>query len=378
MLEIENLVTRYTVSEDGTNGAVDAVDDVSFAIDEGEIFGLVGESGCGKSTIAQSVMRILPDNGAVVNGDIRFDGRDLTEIPEAEMRAIRWEEIAIVSQSAMNAFDPVYTVGQQIREAIDVHRNVSREAKDDRIADLFETVGIDPERASEYPHQFSGGMKQRAMIAMALVLEPDLIIADEPTTALDVISQDTILHYLERLQAETGAAVLLITHDMSVVAELCDRTGVMYAGKLAEVGPTESVFLDPRHPYTMGLKNAFPSTADRTTDLVSIPGSPPDLLAVEDGCRFASRCPFAIEDCRAATPPLEATDDPDHATACIRHDEVGPDELRRRAANASTWQESSAARADGSGASTSGVGVESSSDSSGATETEGGSRREKR
>jgi oligopeptide/dipeptide ABC transporter ATP-binding protein len=347
MLEIENLVTRYRVTKEEEKKSIDAVDDVTFSVDEGEIFGLVGESGCGKSTIAQSIMGILPSNGLIADGQIRFQGRDLAGLSEDELRELRWEEIALISQSAMNAFDPVYTVGEQIREAIEVHRDMPRGEMDRRIADLFETVGIDPERAEDYPHQFSGGMKQRAMIAMALVLEPDLIIADEPTTALDVISQDTILHYLEELQEETGAAVLLITHDMSVVAELCDRTGVMYAGKLAETGPTENVFLEPLHPYAMGLKHAFPSTTDRDEELVSIPGSPPELLEITDGCRFASRCPFAVEDCESITPEMESYGDPDHEAACIRIGELGADELRRRAADASTWREDSPASAVG-------------------------------
>lgn len=341
MLEIDHLVTRYSVSNDGRSQSLDAVDDVSFTVDSDEIFGLVGESGCGKSTIANSIMRILPDNGWIPSGSIRFKGQDLADVSEKEMRRIRWEEIALISQSAMNAFDPVYTIGEQIREAISVHRDMPRSEMDARIADLFETVGIDPERASDYPHQFSGGMKQRAMIAMALVLKPDLIIADEPTTALDVISQDTILHYIEELQEETGAAILLITHDMSVVAEMCDRIGVMYAGKLAEIGPTDAVFQHPLHPYTMGLKHAFPSTTARDEELISIPGSPPDLIDIDAGCRFASRCPFAVDDCHSITPSMESHDDPDHAAACIRIEELGADKLRRDAAEPATWRDQS-------------------------------------
>ncbi len=349
MLEIENLVTRYQVTENGEQRHIDAVDDVTFSVGEGEIFGLVGESGCGKSTIAQSVMGILPRNGSIAGGSIRFDGQDLATLSEEEMRKLRWEDIALISQSAMNAFDPVYTVGEQIREAIEVHRDMPREEMDARIADLFETVGINPERAKDYPHQFSGGMKQRAMIAMALVLEPDLIVADEPTTALDVISQDTILHYLEELQRETGASILLITHDMSVVAELCDTTGVMYAGKMAEIGPTEKVFIEPLHPYTMGLKHAFPSTTDRDADLVSIPGSPPELLGITDSCRFASRCPFATEDCRTVSPEMESYGNPEHTAACIRISELGADELRGEASDATTWRNEQPASAGGSG-----------------------------
>lgn len=337
MLEVDHLVTRYSLDSDTGNDYIDAVDDISFEIREQEIFGLVGESGCGKSTVAQSVMGILPDNGSVVDGSIEFKGQDLTSISHAEFRTLRWEEIALISQSAMNAFDPVYTVGQQIREAIQVHREMSRAEMDTRIADLFETVGIDPARMEDYPHQFSGGMKQRAMIAMALVLEPDLIIADEPTTALDVISQDTILHYLETLQDKTGASVLLITHDMSVVAELCDRIGVMYAGRLAEVGTAEDVFDHPTHPYTMGLLNALPSSVERGEDLISIPGSPPDLGGIEAHCRFVDRCPFATEECWQGDPPMEEHE-PSHRAACIRVDEVGGDTFRTEASKHGTWR----------------------------------------
>ena len=339
LLEVSNLRTRYTVTEDNEKKALYAVDDVSFSIEEGEVFGLVGESGCGKSTIAQSLMRLLPRNGKITDGSITFDGQDLSDLPDSEMRKVRWERISMVSQSAMNAFDPVHTIGAQIREAIEVHRDMPRQEMDARAKELFEVVGLEPERLSDYPHQFSGGMKQRAMIAMALVLEPDLIIADEPTTALDVISQDTILHYLETLQEETGAAILLITHDMSVVAELCDTIGVMYAGKLAEKGPTEKIFRAPLHPYTMGLKNAFPRLKDRQANLISIPGSPPDLIDIESKCRFADRCPFATDDCRSVDPPIESYDD-DHKAACIRIDEVGAAELRNRASKQGTWESS--------------------------------------
>lgn len=336
LLEVSNLRTRYTVTEDNEEKPLYAVDGVSFSIKEGEVFGLVGESGCGKSTIAQSLMRLLPRNGKIMDGSITFDGQDLSDLSNSEMRKIRWERISMVSQSAMNAFDPVHTIGAQIREAIEVHRDMPREEMDNRARELFEVVGLEPDRLSDYPHQFSGGMKQRAMIAMALVLEPDLIIADEPTTALDVISQDTILHYLETLQEETGAAILLITHDMSVVAELCDTIGVMYAGKLAENGPAEKIFGDSLHPYTMGLKNAFPRLQDRQSNLISIPGSPPDLLEIESKCRFADRCPFATDDCISVDPPMESYDD-DHEAACIRIDELGAAELRNRASNQGTW-----------------------------------------
>lgn len=336
LLEINDLRTRYR-TQDRNASHVDAVADVSFNIEAGEVFGLVGESGCGKSTIAQSIMGTLPRNGSVIGGDINFAGQDLTEMNQSELNGIRWENIAFISQSAMNAFDPVYTVGEQIREAIRVHRDMTRERMDERIRELFDMVGLDPERAEEYPHQFSGGMKQRAMIAMALVLQPELIIADEPTTALDVISQDTILYYLEELQRETDAAVLLITHDMSVVAEICDRIGVMYAGKIAELGPTQDIFEAPFHPYTLGLKNAFPTVRD-DRELVNIEGSPPDLAGIEEQCRFAARCPFAKDECWTGDPPIEEQA-PGHSAACLRIDELGPETLRERARTPKTWNQ---------------------------------------
>ncbi len=337
LLDVDSLRTQYTI-DDGRR-TIDAVDNVSFGIERGEVFGLVGESGCGKSTIAKSILGLLPDNGTVVDGTITFDETDLTDLPHEQLRQTRWERISLISQSAMNAFDPVYTIREQIREAIDVHRDMSTEAADDRIEELFEVVGIDAERLDDYPHQFSGGMKQRAMIAMALVLEPDLVIADEPTTALDVISQDTILYYLEQLQKELDAAILLITHDMSVVAELCDRTAVMYAGKLAEVGPTESVFESPYHPYTMGLRNAFPTAHAKTAEqkIVSIPGSPPELSEVSEQCRFAPRCPFAAPECLEQTPPMEFQK-PEQAAACLRINELGVESMRADARESDNWK----------------------------------------
>jgi len=332
MLEVRDLRTRYTLGEDEE---LDAVDGVSFEIGEGTVFGLVGESGCGKSTVAKSIIRTLSRNGSVVDGEIRFKGTDLLGASPAELRRIRWEEIALISQSAMNSLDPVYTAGEQIREAIRAHRDVDAEWMDARVQELFEVVGIDPGRAEDYPHQFSGGMKQRIMIAMSLVLDPDLIIADEPTTALDVVNQDTILHYLERLQEETGASILLITHDMGVVAEICDRVGVMYGGHLVEEGPTLDVFTDPIHPYTVGLKNSFPSLRGAADDLITIPGSPPDLRQIGSQCRFASRCPFAVERCHREEPSLAAYG-PEHSAACFRIDELG-EEIARRGAERRTW-----------------------------------------
>lgn len=337
LVEVRNLRTRYTTKRDGKTTHVDAVDGVSFDIRRGEIFGLVGESGCGKSTIAKSIMGILPRKGEVVGGDVRFKGNDLTGMSERDLRRTRWEEIAMISQSAMNALDPVYTVGQQMREAIDAHRDMSREKMDERIEELFRIMGIGADRIEDYPHQFSGGMKQRAMIAMALLLEPDFVIADEPTTALDLISQDGILYHLEELQRDLGTTMLLITHDMSVVSELCDRTAVMYAGKIAELGRTASIFGEPTHPYTMGLKNAFPSLLGHDEELIHIPGSPPQLVGLDEQCRFAERCPFVGPECWEKTPPL-IQQAPDQEAACLRTEELGVEMMRAEAREKETWQ----------------------------------------
>ena len=233
LLEVNDLRVHYETSE----GPVQAVDGVTFSIDEGENLGIVGESGCGKTTLADAILGILEDNGHVAGGEILFRGEDLTEMSGAERRRIMWEEISMIPQSAMNALDPVYTMRDQIAEAIFAHRTTSNKEASARVDELFELVGLDPERADDYPHQFSGGMRQRAMIAMALALEPAIILADEPTTALDVIMQDQILKRISALQDEINSSMMIITHDVSVVAETCDRVVVMYAGKIAEEGP---------------------------------------------------------------------------------------------------------------------------------------------
>jgi oligopeptide/dipeptide ABC transporter ATP-binding protein len=343
LLEGENVTVEYRTRDHGSLRAVDGID---FTVSEDETFGLVGESGCGKSTVAQAMLGLLPNNGDVVEGAIRFRGVDMTELSKQEMDSIRWNHISMISQGAMNALNPVHRISDQIVEAIQAHRDTSKEDARARVDELFELVGIDPARKDEYPHQFSGGMKQRAYIAMALALEPDLVVADEPTTALDVIVQDQILKRINELQDRLGISMILITHDISVVAETCDRLGVMYAGKLMEYGNLKSIFSNPHNPYTLGLQNAFPSLRGEKQNLISIPGSPPDLAQLPRGCRFAARCPFATDECMDAHPPLEEIEE-DHQSACYRHDIV--ERMRTRAERRETWQDTDAARAQTDG-----------------------------
>lgn len=330
ILEVDRLEISYKVG----GREARAVDGVSFAIEEGEYLGLVGESGCGKSTIAKAILGILPPGGRVAGGAVRYDGRNLIGLKPGELRRIRWRDIALVPQSAMNGFDPVYTIEAQLDEAITAHEQLPVETRRRRIAELFAMVGLEEGRLKDYPHQFSGGMRQRAMIAMAMVLDPRLIVADEPTTGLDVIVQDQILQRIREIHDRLGKAMLLITHDMAVVSENCDKIAVMYAGRIMEYGG-EAVFRTPYHPYTLGLCNAFPNLADRGHELISIPGAPPSLFDPPAGCRFRQRCPFATERCAAETPPLiEAA--PGHVVACHHVDRA--ELFRERARDPATWR----------------------------------------
>ena len=331
LLEVQNLQTFFKTHA----GYTRAVDDISFTIAPGENFGLLGESGCGKTTAAKSLIRILPPNGKIVGGRAMFEGKDLLSLSKEEIRRVRWKAISMISQSAMNALDPVYRVGIQIVESIRTHVNKTRTQAMDRAGELFSLVGIDHQRLSDYPHQFSGGMRQRAIIAMSLALNPSLIIADEPTTALDVIVQDQILRRISALQKQFNASMIMITHDISVIAGLCDRAAVMYAGKFAEIGNITGVLKKPCHPYTMGLKNAFPSILGDKQDLISIPGSPPNLIEPPPGCRFNPRCPFSIDICFQKEPPLFQVDTDQYA-ACHRFSEA--DMLRREAALKEIWE----------------------------------------
>ena len=299
LLRVDGLSTHFWLE----SGWVRAVDGVSFALDDGQALGLVGESGCGKTTTALSLVRILPANGRIRGGSVKLFGIDLVGKSERAMQRYRWREISIVFQGAMNALNPVRTIGEQIAEPLEVRLGEHRDKARRRAGDLLELVGIPHRRLAAYPHELSGGMRQRAMIAMALACDPAIVIGDEPTTALDVMVQAQILDLLERLRRELGLSLILITHDLSVTAETCDRILVMYAGRVAEEGPVRRVYTSPRHPYTQKLLRAFPNIhADRRT-LEVIPGSPPDLRRPPAGCRFHPRCPAVMDVCREITPP---------------------------------------------------------------------------
>jgi peptide/nickel transport system ATP-binding protein len=335
MLEITNLNTRYRTDE---GAEVHAVDGVSISLGQNETLGLVGESGCGKSTFAESLIRLLPTNGEVTEGTIDFKGTDLTELSDNELRKqIRWTEISMIPQNAMNSFDPVHTVGEQVVQAIRTHdKDCSKKEAWARTRSLFEDLNIDEDRVRDYPHQFSGGMAQRAMIALALCLEPSLVLADEPTTALDVVVQDRILNMIQELQDELNSSMILITHDMSVVSETCDDIAVMYGGRIVEYADAETVIKNPRHPYTLGMRNAFPDISKDTQELISIPGQPPKLIDPDEGCKFAPRCPFAEEQCWEETPQPEEFED-GHIVECHRADER--EYLQEEAAKRETWLE---------------------------------------
>jgi peptide/nickel transport system ATP-binding protein len=303
ILDVKNISIDYYPDK---KTRLEAVQDVSFSLHAGEKLGIVGESGCGKTTLILSLLRLLPMAGRITQGEILYNKNDLLSLSEHDFNHIRWNEIAIVFQGAMNALNPVKTVGDQISEAILCH--LDKKSKSDfvikRVEDLLEMVGISRNRRHQYPFQFSGGMRQRAMIAMALACNPNILIADEPTTALDVMIQAQILDLLEKLSAQLEQSLILVTHDLGVVAEICDRVLVMYGGIVAEYGDVDTIYNHPRHPYTQLLIKAFPNLANPTNNLVSIPGYPPRLDQLPAGCRFSPRCPFVFERCRHEKPPL--------------------------------------------------------------------------
>ncbi len=312
LLEVQNLRTHF----DTRSGVVQAVENVSFTLDKGEALGLAGESGCGKTTTALSIIRLLPKNGRIAGGRILYHGKDLAAVKQSELRKVRWKKIAIVFQGAMNALNPVKRISWQIAEAIQIHEEVSAEEAEARVDELLELVGITPARKNDYPHEFSGGMRQRVMIAMALACHPEIIIADEPVTALDVMIQAQILELLKRLREELDLSMILISHDLSVIAETCDKVAIMYGGKLAEFGPTREVFRMPQHPYTAGLVRSFPDIYGPRDLPPWIPGQPPNLLEPPAGCRFQPRCAESVAECSAQeVPPIETS--PGHVAACI-------------------------------------------------------------
>lgn len=303
ILSVKNLSIEYTADR----GQVRAVSDVSFDIHRGEFFGLAGESGCGKSTMAYAIMQLLKSGAQVVGGEINFKGKNLLEFSNGDIRRFRWEKTSMVLQSAMNNLNPVVTIGSQLADAIQAHENVPLKEALVRARSLLELVNIDPDRITAYPHELSGGMKQRVVIAMALALQPDLVIFDEPTTALDVVVQYNIIRRIIRLKEEMGFAILFITHDLPLMLDMCDRIAIMYAGSLVEVGPVSALSRAPQHPYTKGLLSAFPSLVGPRKKLSGIGGSVPDLITPPPGCLFHDRCFAATPACRDAVPTLEQT-----------------------------------------------------------------------
>jgi peptide/nickel transport system ATP-binding protein len=302
LLNVKDLKTYFFT----LSGAVKAVDGVNFVIEKGEAMGLAGESGCGKTTVALSLLRILPPGGKIVGGKILFKNLNIVDLNESDLRKkVRWKGISLIFQGAMNALNPVHRVKDQIIEAIKLHEpNVTKEEAKERVIKLFEMVGLDPSRINSYPHELSGGMKQRAMIAMALACNPELLIADEPSTALDVIVQAQVLQLIKQLKEKLQLSMILISHDLSIVAETCDKVAIMYAGKIMEYGDVKTLFEEPLHPYAQSLIKAFPNIKEARTRLISIPGAPPDLINPPTGCRFHPRCSYSMEICKKKEPPM--------------------------------------------------------------------------
>ncbi|OHD22565.1 MAG: dipeptide/oligopeptide/nickel ABC transporter ATP-binding protein [Spirochaetes bacterium GWB1_59_5] len=299
MLEVKNLKAGY----DTAKGCVRAVDGVSFTLGRGEFLGIAGESGCGKSTLAYAVMRLLRDNARIESGSVLFKGKDFATLPAAQVEAHRWTDMAMVFQSAMNALNPVLSIGAQLTDAVHAHRKVRKAEAEAMAVEMLKLVDINADRLKSYPHQLSGGMKQRVMIAMALILKPELLIMDEPTTALDVVVQRSIIEKIEDLRSRLGFSVIFITHDLSLLVEISDALAIMYAGRIVEYGPARALFSDPRHPYTKGLMNSFPSLSGPITRMGGIEGRAPDLLTPPPGCRFSPRCPYATDSCRSGDGP---------------------------------------------------------------------------
>lgn len=313
LLEVKNLKTYFTI----TAGEVKAVDGVSFSLNKGESIGLVGESGCGKTTTALSVIKLLPDNGYIADGSIVFDGREITNLTDDDLRSFRWKEVSMIFQGAMNALNPVRRVCDQIAEGILLHEKTTKAEAMERVRDLFKLVELDTNLMYSYPHEFSGGMRQRAIIAMSLACNPKLVIGDEPTTALDVMVQAQIIDLINDLRKKLQMSMIMITHDLSIIVETCDRICVMYAGKVVETGNTDQVVKKCLHPYTEKLIGAFPNIYKERKMVDSIPGDPPDLYNPPRGCRFAARCHECIGDiCIEQDPPLIDLDGSGHMVAC--------------------------------------------------------------
>lgn len=311
LLDIQNLYVEYLTAR----GPVRAVENVSFSIAPGEVFGLAGESGSGKSTIAHAIMRLLRPPAIITGGHILFKSEDVLDMPPNELESFRWREVAMVFQSAMNALNPVMTVGKQIVDVFNTHMRMPKDEAYDRAASLLDLVGIDRQRINDYPHQLSGGMRQRAVIAIALALNPPLLIMDEPTTALDVVVQKEIMQEIDKLRTELGFSILFITHDMSLMVELSDRIGIMYAGKIVELAAARELFENPLHPYTQGLMGSFPALTGEKKKLNGIPGAPPDMIDPPSGCAFHPRCSQVQPMHKQVVPQLREVA-PEHYVAC--------------------------------------------------------------
>ncbi len=317
ILNVSELSVDYLTDR----GAVRAVEDVSFDLGPGEFIGIVGESGCGKSTLLFAIAQLLAPPAEVTGGSVAFKGESLVGLTDRQLAAVRWKDLSVVMQSAMNALNPVKSIGAQFRDVMRAHGVSARSEIGDRSAEVLRMVGIDPVHLKSYPHQLSGGMRQRSMIAMAMLFTPDLVIMDEPTSALDVVAQRSLMVQIKELQQRLGFAVIFVTHDMSLVSHFSDRLMVMYAGQVAESGPTRQVFDSPRHPYSIGLLDAFPSIRGPRVPLSGIPGRPPDLARPPAGCRFAPRCPKVMDRCRQTAPELYPIGGVD--VRCLLYDKDG-------------------------------------------------------
>jgi len=321
LLEVENLTIEYETRQ----GPLTAVSNADFTVGEGEYFGLVGESGCGKSTLAKSIIGGLDDNGKIASGKLKYRGEEIQDLSDAQLNEkIRWKEIAYIPQASMNSLDPLQRLSEQAIEIANVHTDLTDEEALTQFKEMFEVVGLPENRIRDYPHEFSGGMQQRAIIALSLFLKPSIIIADEPTTALDVIMQDQIFKYLDEIREATDTSMILITHDISLVFETCDELAVMHGGQIAETGRITDVYDNPKHPYSYLLQRAFPDIRYPDRELETIEGTPPQQFGDVDYCTFANRCPWAEEGCREAAPELEVSDRSaeNHRASCFRSKEI--------------------------------------------------------